>query len=144
MTVKRPEIIVEGSDDRVHWRPYGFRYKPGDPDRRPPFVAPHMPRLDWQMWFAALDQEARREWFLRFCRALLRGSPPVLDLLAENPFPDHPPRFIRTTLYDYRFSDPATRRKTGAWWVRTRTVPYCPVLTLVDGKLTTVGYSNEP
>jgi hypothetical protein len=51
---------------------------------------------------------------------------------------------VRATVYDYRFSDPAARRKTGAWWVRTRTGPYCPVLTLEDGKLTTAGYSNTP
>src|ERR1043165_1362206 len=55
MTTKRPEIIVEGSDDGMTWIPYAFRWKPGDVRRRPEFTGPHMPRLDWQMWFAALD-----------------------------------------------------------------------------------------
>ena len=54
MTVDRPELVVEGSDDGVEWVPYGFKHKPGDPSRRPRFVAPHQPRLDWQMWFEAL------------------------------------------------------------------------------------------
>ncbi|HEY5281768.1 MAG TPA: lipase maturation factor family protein [Polyangia bacterium] len=31
-----------------------LKYKPGDLNHRPAFVAPHQPRLDWQMWFAAL------------------------------------------------------------------------------------------
>lgn len=134
MTTHRPEILLEGSDDRVTWKPYVFRYKPGPLDRRPPFVAPHMPRLDWQMWFAALDGTVRQRWFLDFCRTLLQGSPAVLDLLAGNPFPEHPPRYLRATVYEYRFTDAAARRETGNWWTRTRTGPYCPVLTLRDGK----------
>jgi hypothetical protein len=144
MTVHRPEIILEGSDDGTAWRAYAFRYKPGDPARKPRFVAPHMPRLDWQMWFAALEGSARRGWFLNFCRALLRGSPPVLDLMGTNPFPDHPPRFLRATLYDYRFSDADTRASTGDWWVRTRTRPYSPVFTLRDGDLAPAGSAAGP
>ena len=54
MTTSRPEIIVEGSDDGASWRPYRFRWKPCELDRRPRFTTPHLPRLDWQMWFAAL------------------------------------------------------------------------------------------
>src|SRR5258705_2867534 len=55
MTTERPEIILEGSADGHTWVPYEFRYKPGRLDRRPAFVAPHQPRLDWQLWFAALE-----------------------------------------------------------------------------------------
>src|SRR5438132_8135716 len=62
MTTERPEIVIEGSRDGVEWSEYGFRWKPGDVHRRPAFVAPHMPRLDWQMWFAALNPEGAREW----------------------------------------------------------------------------------
>jgi predicted DCC family thiol-disulfide oxidoreductase YuxK len=139
MTVHRPEILLEGSTDGTEWRPYSFRYKVGDPGRRPRFVAPHMPRLDWQMWFAALQGTVRRGWFLNFCDALLRGSPPVLHLLAGDPFPDGPPRFLRATVWEYHFTDPSTRRTTGDWWVRTRSGPYCPVLTLRDGMLAPAG-----
>jgi len=139
MTTRRPEIIVEGSADGVAWRPYEFRYKPGDVTRRPAFVTPHMPRLDWQMWFAALGDVRREPWFLSFCKRLLEGSPPVLDLLARNPFPEGPPHFVRATVYDYHFTDAATRRRTGAWWRREYRGPYCPVLTLVDGQLGVAG-----
>ena len=40
---------------RCTWTEYEFAYKPGNPARAPPWVAPHMPRLDWQMWFLAFE-----------------------------------------------------------------------------------------
>ena len=130
MTTSRPEIIIEGSDDGTHWQAYEFRYKPGDVNRRPGFVAPHQPRLDWQMWFAALGSYRNTPWFLSFCTRLLEGSPPVLGLLAHNPFPETPPRQIRAVVYDYHLTDTATRRASGAWWRRERQGLYCPILTL--------------
>jgi len=138
MTTQRPEIEIEGSDDGATWKPYAFRWKPGPLARRPEFVAPHQPRLDWQMWFAALSDFRSEPWFLSFCQRLLEGSPPVLALLATNPFPRAPPRFLRATLYQYRFTDAATRRATGTWWRRERVGLYCPVLVLVEGRLSPV------
>ena len=134
MTTSRPEIAIEGSNDGVEWKEYAFRWKPGDPERRPAFVEPHQPRLDWQMWFAALGDYRNEPWFLAFCEQLLRGPPPVWALLAEDR-PARPPRYLRALVYDYRFTDAATRRATGAWWRRTLHGLYCPVLTLVDGRL---------
>jgi hypothetical protein len=128
MTTTRPEILVEGSADGRTWKPYAFRWKPGDVFRRPAFVAPHQPRLDWQMWFAALGSFEQDPWFARFLEKLLEGSPPVLALLAGNPFPGSPPRFVRARLWDYRFSEPAERRRTGAWWRRSEIGPYGPEL----------------
>ena len=130
MTTERLEIIVEGSNDGTDWRTYEFRYKPGRLEGRPRFVAPHQPRLDWQMWFAALDKFNRTTWFQAFLLRLLEGSPDVLGLLAANPFPDHPPKYLRATLYDYRFTDLATRRASHAWWSRSRRGPYSPVVGL--------------
>jgi len=117
MTTTRPELVIEGSNDRRTWREYSFRWKPGDLKGRPGFVAPHMPRLDWQMWFAALNPQGAG-WLIPLMDRLLEGSPKILRLLANNPFPDHPPRYIRLVLYEYRFTDRATRRMTGAWWQR--------------------------
>ena len=119
MTTRRPEIVLEGSRDGKTWHPYEFRYKPGDPERRPPVVAPHQPRLDWQMWFAALGHYRQSPWFVDLCRRLLEGSPPVTGLLARNPFPESPPRYLRAQLYDYRFTTPDEKRRTGDWWKRT-------------------------
>ena len=70
MTTRRSEIVIEGSADGAQWREYGFRWKPGDVKRRPEFVAPHMPRLDWQMWFAALGDWRSETWVLYFCDRL--------------------------------------------------------------------------
>jgi hypothetical protein len=129
MTTTRPEIIVEGSNDGTTWLPYEFKYKPGDLRRRPPWVAPYQPRLDWQMWFAALGQYDQEPWFRSFCGRLLQGSRPVLALLARDPFQGSPPRFIRSELFRYRFSDEATRQRDHVWWTRERIGPYSPVVS---------------
>ena len=130
MTTTRPEIVVEGSNDGKNWRPYEFKYKPGDPKRPPRFVAPHQPRLDWQMWFAALGTARENRWFIQFCYRLLQGSPEVIELLKDNPFPKSPPRYIRAMLYEYHFSDFRARRAEGIWWRRELKGEYCPVLSL--------------
>jgi lipase maturation factor 1 len=130
MTTSRSEIIVEGSDDGNTWRAYEFKYKPGDVMRRPGFVEPHQPRLDWQMWFAALSTYEATPWFQGLLVRLLEGSPDVLELLARNPFPAHPPNYIRAMRYDYRFTTAAERRATGAWWSRTLVGVYSPVMSL--------------
>ena len=132
MTTERREIVVEGSNDGVTWLPYEFKYKPGDTTRRPAFVAPHQPRLDWQMWFAALGSYRDNRWFVSFCLRLLQGKPAVLALLARNPFPDHPPEFIRAELYDYYFTESAERSATGAWWRRERIGEYLPRISLAE------------
>ena len=130
MTTSRPEIIIEGSNDGVNWQAYEFKYKPADLKRRPNFVEPHQPRLDWQMWFAALGNYQQNPWFLNFCARLLQGSPQVLALMKKNPFPDAPPKYIRAVLYEYHFTDMATRRKTSEWWRRELLGDYLPVISL--------------
>ena len=128
MTTERPEIIVEGSRDGVNWLAYEFRYKPGDVYRRPPFVAPHQPRLDWQMWFAALGDVRQNPWFGNFLARLLQGSPDVLALTEKNPFPGEPPRYVRAVLHDYHFTRWSDR--TSAWWKREQEALYCPPVSL--------------
>ena len=122
MTTTRDEIVVEGSNDGERWQPYEFPFKPGDVNRRPPWVAPHQPRLDWQMWFAALASYADAPWFRNFCVRLLEGSPEVVALMARNPFPDAPPKYIRAVLYRYHFG------KT-TWWTREQIGEYSPVMS---------------
>jgi len=132
MTTTRPEIVIEGSNDGLTWIPYEFKYKPGDLTRRPAWVAPHQPRLDWQMWFAALGDYQSDPWIIRFMARLLQGSPEVLRLLGSNPFPDRPPRYIRAQLYQYSFTNPAERKSTGAWWKRELKGVYVPAISLKD------------
>ena len=93
MTTTRREIVIEGSADGDTWQAYSFKYKPGDLQRPPPWIEPFQPRLDWQMWFAALGSYQQNPWFSNFMVRLLQGSPDVLALLEHNPFPDEPPRF---------------------------------------------------
>ncbi|HET6463149.1 MAG TPA: lipase maturation factor family protein, partial [Candidatus Krumholzibacteria bacterium] len=135
MTTTRPEIIVEGSRDGTKWEAYEFRYKPGDVMRRPRMCTPHMPRLDWQMWFAALGDVRQNRWFLVLCWRLLEGSPDVRRALAHDPFGDTPPKYIRATVYMYEFTTAKQRRESGAWWTRTSRGPYVRTLMLQDGEL---------
>jgi len=130
MTTTRDEIIVEGSEDGKTWQAYGLKYKPGDEKRAPPIVAPHQPRLDWQMWFAALGNYQQSPWFLRFAARLLEGSPEVLALLQENPFPSQPPRFIRAVRYEYHFTNSEERHASGKWWKRMEKGLYLPPVSL--------------
>ena len=130
MTSVRLEIIIEGSDDGQTWLPYEFKWKPGDVKRRPRWVQPHQPRLDWQMWFAALSDYRANPWFVTLLIRLLQGKPAVRALIKSNPFPETPPRLIRAVLYEYRFTDWKTGRKTKVWWRRERRWLYSPVLSL--------------
>ena len=130
MTTSRPEIIVEGSNDAQAWLEYRFNYKPGDLKRAPRWVQPHQPRLDWQMWFAALGSYQGQPWFVNFMVRLLEGSPEVLALLATNPFPHSPPQYVRARLYDYKFTTIAEWRSTGNWWRRELQGEYFPVVSL--------------
>ena len=130
MTTSRPEIIIEGSNDGVTWLAYEFKYKPGKLTRRPLWVEPFQPRLDWQMWFAALGNYQSSPWILHFLERLLDGSPQVLGLLDRNPFPDAPPRYIRAQVYDYRFTTPEERKVTGQWWQREWKGAYVPEVSL--------------
>jgi hypothetical protein len=129
MTTQREEIVIEGSSDGVEWREYEFRYKPGDVSRRPPWNIPHQPRLDWQMWFAALDDPRRLGWFSRFLEKLLKNEPAVTALLASNPFPDKPPQYIRAQFYDYTFTS-GEQKSRGLWWQRRPKGLYFPVVRL--------------
>jgi len=129
MTTTRPEIQVEGRVPGGEWTPVSFKYKPGDPSRAPRFFAPHMPRLDWQMWFAALRAERLAghpevvtswlergdPWLARLVVAVLRGDPEVLALLDPSPFGEAPPGEVRLVLWQYRFTD-----RGPDWWRRER------------------------
>ena len=129
----RQEVILMGTEEPVitpstPWREYEFKAKPGSVGRRPPFIAPYHLRLDWQIWFAAMSNYRREPWLVHFVYKLLQGDPGALSLLANNPFPERPPRYIRAELYEYRFTTFADA--TDAWWKRTRLAEYLPPLSL--------------
>ena len=130
---ERDEIIFEGTEDSVitgdtKWKEYEFQAKPGDPNRRPPFVAPYQPRIDWQIWFAAMASPAEYPWTLHFVWKLLHNDPGTLSLLANNPFPDAPPHYIRARLYRYRFTPLGEK----GWWKRAPIGEWLPALSTDD------------
>ncbi|MGH8102080.1 MAG: lipase maturation factor family protein, partial [Chthoniobacterales bacterium] len=130
MTKDREEIVMEGSADGIDWQPYEFKWKPGNIMRAPGWCAPHQPRLDWQMWFAALGTPRQNPWFIRTLICLLQGKRDVVQLLATSPFPEKPPRYVRALFYRYRFTTMAERRQTGAWWQRQELREYVPAFSL--------------
>jgi predicted DCC family thiol-disulfide oxidoreductase YuxK len=132
MTKDRKEIVVEGSADGLEWKPYEFKWKPGDVMRAPGWCQPHQPRLDWQMWFAALGNPRERVWFSQLIIALLRDKAPVTALFEKNPFAESPPHYVRATIYRYRFTTAEEHRQTGAWWKREELGEYLPSVSRED------------
>ncbi len=122
MTTERAEGLVEGSADGSEWLAYEFRFKPQGPLPGPGWVAPHMPRLDWQMWFlpfpwfAGASWQQHSPWFRGLLQSLLEGSDDVGGLFAENPFPEVPPRFVRARVLRLSFTDAEVRAETGDVW----------------------------
>eukprot|EP00966_Prymnesium_polylepis_P215392 4988264-Prymnesium_polylepis.1 len=68
-----PAVVVEASADGHEWVEVPFRYAPYVETRAPRRTAPHQPRLDWQMWFAALGSYDQNPWFLHLLHKLLLG-----------------------------------------------------------------------
>ena len=144
---ERDEIVFEGTADTIitgdtRWKEYEFKAKPGDPNRRPPFIAPYQARIDWQIWFAAMASPAEYPWTLHFVWKLLRDDPATLSLLASNPFPDAPPHFVRARLYRYQFAPPGD----AAWWKREPVDQWLPALSVDDAEfqrfLTAMGWRD--
>lgn len=128
MTTNRHEIEIEGSADGEIWHAYEFKWKPGSVMRAPSFVTPHMPRLDWQMWFAALRPFQESQWVPQLMVRLLQGSGAVGGLFQS--LPPSIPTYVRARLYDYRFSDWNSHTETGYWWKRVLISEYSPTLSL--------------
>jgi hypothetical protein len=124
-TVKTPA-------DGQTWLAYPFNYKPGELNKPLRWNIPHQPRLDWQMWFAALGDMRHNPWLLRVFDKLLTGSPTVLALFESNPFPGHPPRYLRASLYRYTFTNAQERNATGDGWRREFIGYYQPPVMVIE------------
>jgi lipase maturation factor 1 len=133
MTWKRYEVEFQGSDDGQNWTPYPFRNKPQDPRKAPRIYAPYQPRFDWNLWFASLGYWKENPWVLRCEELLLQGDPDVEHLFAANPSAQAPPKQIRVVLWQYWFTDRATKRATGMWWRREYLGLFAPSLERLPG-----------
>lgn len=132
---ERFELVVEGTRDteiteKTEWREYEFRAKPTDVKRALPIIAPYQPRIDWQIWFAAMSSPDREPWLIHFVWKLLHNDKGALSLISKNPFPDAPPTFIRIQYYKYEFIEPWKRKEhNGAVWKREYIGPWLPPLS---------------
>jgi hypothetical protein len=137
ITRERYEIVIEGTNDpaptgAAAWLEYEVRGKPGDPAALPPVVAPYHLRLGWLMWFEAMSPQPSSRWFVNLMMAVLHGDRETLGLFSKNPFPDHPPRYVRAEYFQYHFTTPGERRRTGAWWNRRLVDTFWGPLSLDD------------
>ena len=125
MTTRRPELTLERSSNGLEWQPILFSYKAGPPDRLPPQIAPFQPRLDWQMWFAALSAERGQlpGWFTPFLKKLQKGEPEVWNLLPSQPHSSEND-YLRLRLDQYHFTTHSERssRETGG---ESPQAPFC-------------------
>jgi hypothetical protein len=133
MTRGRYEIEFQGSKDGKSWTAYPFLYKPQNPAEAPRIYAPYQPRFDWNLWFASLGPWQQSPIVVQTEERLLENDPAVLSLFAGNPFPNKPPLEVRAVLWQYWFTDPATKRATGDWWRRKPIGLYAPVLARASG-----------
>jgi len=136
MTRGRYEIEFQGSDDGENWKPYPFRYKPQELDQPPRIYAPYQPRFDWNLWFASLGSWRESPIVPNTVIRLLSNHRDVLQLFADNPFPQAPPHQVRTLLWQYWFTSMDEKRKTGMWWKRQLLGRYAPTLEKTpDGQI---------
>ena len=143
MTRGRYEVEFQGSDDGENWKPYHFRYKPQELNEAPRIYAPYQPRFDWNLWFASLG--AWREYPLvpNTEVRLLSSEKDVLELFADNPFPQAPPHEIRTLIWQYWFTSMDEKRKTGMWWKRQLIGRYAPTVEKTpDGEIRVVEWAD--
>lgn len=132
MTKNRPELILEGSNDGEHWEEYVFSHKPTSVNGFPPIVSPHLPRLDWQMWFAGLESFNENLWLQNMMTRIFHESRDVLLLFEKDPFKGKAPKSLRILRYEYKFSSFTELRKEGRWWSRELRDSYSPVLHKED------------
>jgi lipase maturation factor 1 len=136
MTWARYEIEFQGSNDGVNWTTYPFRYKPQALNEAPGIYAPHQPRFEWNLWFASLGGWRENPFVVRTEQQLLFNNGDVLSLFRFNPFTGTPPTYVRAVIWQYWFTDRATKKSTGDWWRREFRGLYAPALERTpDGRI---------
>uniref|UniRef100_A0A672IK43 Lipase maturation factor n=1 Tax=Salarias fasciatus TaxID=181472 RepID=A0A672IK43_SALFA len=148
----RPEVVIEGSYDAITWTEIEFMYKPGNLSAAPPVVTPHQPRLDWQMWFAALGPQNQAPWFSSLMQRLLQGKADVIKLIqtdvSQYPFHRQPPAYLRAHRYRYWFTEPkADGSYPERWWRRVYDEEFYPTVhlghTFLESMLSQYGLKDK-
>lgn len=109
-----PQFEVEHNGD---WIELDLWHKPGDVQRGPDLVAPHQPRVDFQLWFYGLSfQRGMPEYVGTLLDRLCHDPTAVQPLFAQTLPLDADA--ARVTFWRYTFSPPADPQPGGAWWTR--------------------------
>ncbi|MDY6769069.1 MAG: lipase maturation factor family protein [Candidatus Nanohaloarchaea archaeon] len=138
ITRERYQLVIEGTHEehpsREDWEEYTFKGQPVETGVLPPQWAPYHLRLDWQLWFAAMQPRPtrRQQWLFALLAGLLRNDEDALSLIAHNPFPEEPPEQLRVRRYRYEFTSPEERRETRDWWDRELVNEYLRPVSLDD------------
>jgi hypothetical protein len=93
-----------------NWQTHDLWYKPGPLDRRPPYVAPHQPRVDFQLWFYGLSYRNQSPAYVMNLLKRLCRDPAAVQPLFVRPLPPHPDA-VRIVYWQYHFAD-------RPWWRR--------------------------
>ena len=122
ITRERPEPEFQVQEDGVPsggaWRALHLHYKPGPLDRRPPYVAPHQPRVDFRLWFYGLGRGGGAPAWIRTLVDRLCYAPHAVASLFATPLPIAP-RAVRIAFWHYRFTQPDAYARSGDYWTRT-------------------------
>ena len=99
---ERLNVVFEGTDAdapdaHAEWKEYPYQALPVKLNQRPRQIAPYQPRLDWQMWFAAMNTFENYPWTLHLVWKLLHNDPgdaracwPIIHFLKSRPVTSAP------------------------------------------------------
>ncbi len=144
----RHELVIEGTmaedpetTTSADWHAYELPCKPGDLARRPCVLGPYHRRLDWLIWFSAMEDRISDPWLLHLVWKLLDGDPTIRELFAVDPFDGKPPRWVRIRRFVYHLQPPGA----DAWWTRDSEQPWLPPVSLTSpGLLDVLGRYGWP
>ena len=106
-----PEVQIESDGG---WRAYDLHHKPGPLERAPDFVAPHQPRLDFQLWFYGLSFQHGTPAYVGALVDRLCHDPSAVQSVFVEPLPTAP-QAVRLAFWRYRFSAVGSGK---SWWTR--------------------------
>jgi hypothetical protein len=123
------QTLAAGANERdeTAWTAHDLRHKPGALTRAPDFVAPHQPRLDFQLWFHGLAWQRGQPAYVHMLLERMCEDAAAVRPFFRDPLPARP-RAVRVVYWQYHFTSAAEKRATGAWWRRERLGETTPVL----------------
>src|SRR5262249_25188777 len=89
----------------------------GPVDRAPDTVAPHQPRLDFQLWFYGLGFRRGTPQYVATLLERMCRDPSAVQSFFSGVLPPQPTA-VRVAFWRYHFTTPAERSATGAYWSR--------------------------